>query len=46
MPFYNMVQATANKDLPQCTCPDGAAFDHNRNGRIDVADVVWLFNNL
>ena len=23
-----------------------AAFDYNGNGRIDFADVVWLFNNL
>ena len=22
------------------------AFDYNANGRIDFADVVWLFNNL
>ena len=23
-----------------------AAFDYNGNGRIDFADVVWLFNSL
>ncbi len=23
-----------------------SAFDYNGNGRIDFADVVWLFNNL
>jgi len=23
-----------------------AAFDYNGNGRIDFADVTWLFNNL
>jgi hypothetical protein len=23
-----------------------AAFDYNGNGRIDFADVVWLFNTL
>ncbi|MEN6518630.1 MAG: hypothetical protein ABFC38_10615 [Methanospirillum sp.] len=23
-----------------------AAFDYNANGRIDFADVVWLFNHL
>jgi hypothetical protein len=26
--------------------PPVAAFDNNGNGRIDFADVVWLFSNL
>ena len=36
--FHQMAWIGANEPL--------AAFDYNENGRIDFADVVWLFNNL
>jgi hypothetical protein len=32
-----MIQIKANRPI--------SAFDYNRNGRIDFADVVWLFNH-
>ncbi len=36
--FNQMTRITANEPVP--------AFDYTCNGRIDFADVVWLFNNL
>ena len=36
--FNQMTWIAANEPV--------AAFDYNGNGRIDYADVTWLFNNL
>ena len=36
--FNQMTWIAANEPV--------SAFDYNGNGRIDFADVVWLFNNL